>query len=88
MRAPISCERIRKKYPAYTRAVRGRLLKGARTYGDSSFARPSPELIDEMAAEALDISGWGFILWTRLQQLRREVAREEKRLARLRAAVE
>jgi hypothetical protein len=57
-------------WPTFAAAVRERLERGRATYGDASFARPPTELLDELAAEALDLAGWGFILWARLQALR------------------
>lgn len=59
--------------------LRERLRVGAETYGNRSFERPIAELIDEVCAEALDISGWSFLAWVRLQRLRRAVERVEQR---------
>jgi hypothetical protein len=57
-------------WPAFAAAVRARLDAGARQYGDRSFARPPGELVGELEAEALDLAGWGFVLWSRLRTLR------------------
>lgn len=54
--------------------VRARLEVGATTYGDSSFLRPTAELVDELMQEVEDIAGWGLLLWIRLDDLRGRVA--------------
>ena len=55
--------------------LRQRLERGARQYGNASFARPVAELIGEAIEEAEDIVGWSFLAWTRLQRLRDAIAR-------------
>lgn len=57
--------------------VEGRLAVGAEEYGNSAERRPPTELADELAEEALDIAGWGFLLYRRIQRLRRRVAELE-----------
>jgi hypothetical protein len=56
-------------FPAFVDAVRARLEAGRAVYGDRSFDRPTAELIGELQQEALDLAGWGFVLWTRLEAL-------------------
>jgi hypothetical protein len=65
----LSEEAIRRFYPVYMAQVESRLRAGARRYGDTSFARESEDLLAEVRNELLDISGWGFILWCKLQRL-------------------
>lgn len=64
---PMSDEAIR-SFPLFTDAVSKRLDRGRRDYGDSSFTKPMEAVLDELAAECLDLAGWGFILWTRIQK--------------------
>lgn len=61
-------------WPAFANAVRARLDQGQRTYGDASFHRDPAELLGELAQEALDLAGWGFVLWRRVQLLAAEAA--------------
>lgn len=61
----------------FARALHRRLEAGQREYGDDSFARPAEELLGELQQEALDLAGWGFVLWTRLQRLSRRVEEGE-----------
>ena len=49
--------------------MRARLDRGREAYGDASFMRAPEELLGELAAEAMDLAGWGFILWHRIQQV-------------------
>ncbi len=53
--------------------IRARLHKGKEEYGDASFDRPVAELLDEIEQEILDIPGWTFVLWERLERLRKQV---------------
>lgn len=47
-----------------------RLDQGRREYGDASFTREPKELIGELQQEALDLAGWGYILFCRLDAMR------------------
>lgn len=47
-----------------------RIEAGAREYGDESFAKKAASTIEEIQEEVLDIAGWGYILYTRLERLR------------------
>lgn len=58
-----------------------RLEAGAREYGERSFSRAPAELVAELQAEALDLAGWGFILWCRLQRMREALEDLESRPA-------
>lgn len=75
-RAPISMQAIAKDWPRFQSKVRRRLLAGAKKYGDASFKRSRKELKGEMEAEFLDIMGWGFIYWTKLQKLAEQIDRK------------
>ena len=73
---PLSDEAI-SFFPDFVRAVHNRLDRGRQDYGDSSFTRPLPEVLDELAQEALDIAGWGFVAWTRIRKLADTLTRLE-----------
>lgn len=49
--------------------VRARLEKGRVTYVDRSFSAEPETLIEELKQETLDLAGWGFILWHRLDAM-------------------
>ncbi|MEO7032738.1 MAG: hypothetical protein ABI548_02820 [Polyangiaceae bacterium] len=57
-------------FDGFVREVRDRLEAGRAAYGDRSFARPPVELVGELQQEALDLAGWGFVLWCRLEAMR------------------
>lgn len=50
--------------------LRERLKLGQQTYGDKSFARDPGELLAELEQEALDLAGWGYVLWRRVRAAR------------------
>ncbi len=58
---------------AFSARVRKRLEAGRAAYGDKSFERPPGELLEELQCEALDLAGWGFILFERIERLRRRL---------------
>jgi hypothetical protein len=61
-------------FEGFTRAVRSRLDAGRLAYSDASFSAEPAVLVAELQAEALDLAGWGFILWTRLEAMRAALA--------------
>ena len=74
---PLSDAALR-EFPRFVAAVAERLEAGRRTYGDESHTRPLPELLGELRQEALDLAGWGFLVWQRVSALERLVRREPK----------
>ena len=60
-------------WPTFAEAVRKRLEQGRATYHDESFDREPADLLQELAQEALDLAGWGFVLWARVQRLATKV---------------
>lgn len=58
----------------FCRRLAARLEMGAHDYGDRSFQRPPGELLAELQLEALDLAGWGFILWERIERMRERLA--------------
>ncbi len=55
---------------AFVAALVERLDHGAREYGQRSFQREPADLAGELEQEALDIAGWGYILWCRIRALK------------------
>lgn len=49
--------------------VMKRLRKAAKQYGDESYDRPTPALLNEIEQEAQDLVGWPFILHRKMQML-------------------
>ena len=58
------------RLPAFEAAVRTRLDAGRVAYGDKSFSADPKALVDELQQEALDLAGWGYVLWCRLESMR------------------
>lgn len=57
-------------WPAFAHQVAARLAQGRVTYGDRSFEADPAHLLDELQQETLDLAGWGFVLWSRLEAMR------------------
>jgi len=57
--------------------VRYRLLVGAQQYGDGSFLRPPSELLEEISEELMDVVGWSFILWCRVQAMQEKIKEQQ-----------
>ena len=64
---------INTHFNSFVARLRARMITGAATYGDASFARPAPELVDEIQQELEDVCGWSLLLWIRLEQLKPSV---------------
>lgn len=62
------------RYEEFTRETRRRLELGRETYGDRSFSADPCVLLSELAQEALDLAGWGYVLWHRVEALRAALA--------------
>src|SRR5689334_8529527 len=57
-------------WPAFAQRVRARLEAGRAAYGDASFRAAPDTLLGELSQEALDLAGWGFVLWKRIESMR------------------
>ena len=64
---------INTHFNSFVARLRARMITGAATYGDASFARPAPELVDEIQQELEDVCGWSLLLWIRLERLKNAV---------------
>jgi len=61
------------EFDEFVGRVRKRLVAGAAEYGDSSFERPVGEVAGEISEELLDVAGWAWVMWCRVEALRRHV---------------
>ena len=66
----VSQKQIRDHYTQFILDIKARLDKGAREYGDVSFSKDPATLLDEIQAEILDISGWSFVLYRRIEAMK------------------
>lgn len=62
------------RWPEYTAEVFARLEMGKRTYGDDSFERPLERLLVEIQQELMDVCGWSFIMWSRIEAMKERIA--------------
>jgi hypothetical protein len=65
----------------FASCVAKRLDAGRLTYGDRSFSKAPGALLGELQDEALDLAGWGFVLWCRLRNMREALETIEGRAA-------
>lgn len=61
-------------WPEFARRVRDRLDAGRVAYGDRSFSAEPDALLRELQQEALDLAGWGFVLFQRIERMRKASA--------------
>ncbi len=66
------------RYMTFEAQLRIRLRDGFETYGDVSFKTPLMASLSELEKEALDLTGWGYILWCKLQDIKEKVTDFEK----------
>lgn len=59
----------------FMRALDERLGEGARAYGDKSYERSEIELLEELQLECLDLAGWGYVLWEKIERSKERLAR-------------
>ena len=57
----------------YFRELEKRLKAGAEAYGDSSFGKSENSLLKEIQEEILDIAGWSYILWAKIERLKSSI---------------
>lgn len=66
-------------FAIYWRKVTKRLKRGQEDYGDASFVASPVELLEEIQQELEDISGWGYILWRRLERAKARLQQQESK---------
>lgn len=59
-----------KTWTKYFEELDRRLERGAKIYGDESFDKSQKQLLGEIQEEILDIAGWSFILWEKLERMK------------------
>jgi hypothetical protein len=65
----------RKLLEEFFARIRGRMEKGNDSYQDRSFSADLIKLANEVQEEVLDIAGWGFILWRRIENTKDQLTR-------------
>ena len=61
--------KTKEDWEIFSNLVLKRLEKGEEEYGDRSFDQDTMVTLGELRDEALDLAGWGFILFQRIQSL-------------------
>jgi hypothetical protein len=63
----------KKHFKKFVRLLDDKMKKGYKQYGDKSFERSPGYLVGELQQEVIDISGWGMILFARLEELKNKL---------------
>ena len=61
----------RKHWPGFESVIKKRLDKGAIEYGHTSLTRPVDEIVGEIEEELLDVIGWAFMAWIKMERARK-----------------
>lgn len=64
---------IDKLLPQYQDEMTARAHRGKLDYGDRSFSLDPIELCGEVQQECVDISVWAWILWVRLENIKKAI---------------
>ena len=64
----------KKHWPEFETVMKKRLSRGYVEYGDDSFDRPALQLVAEVEEEILDVIGWSFMWWVRMQRVKDKLA--------------
>lgn len=67
------------RWPEFAEIIRKRLELGQQAYGDRSFSRDPAELVAEVQQELLDVCGWAYVLWIRLEAVRQALQMRSRR---------
>jgi len=62
--------KYKKHFKKFVKLLDAKMKKGFLQYGDKSFDREPEDLIGELQQEVIDISGWGMILFHRLEEMK------------------
>ena len=57
----------------FQQKMSNRMEAGFREYGDASFDAEPISLLQEIEEELLDVSNWSFIMWARVQRMKRRL---------------
>ena len=74
MTAPKSEHALDHLWGPFIKHVFSRLENGKLTYGDASLDKSPELLLMEIEQELFDQAGWSFIMWCRLQDVKRKLA--------------
>lgn len=59
-----------KPWTKYFEELEKRIERAAIEYGDKSFDKSTEKLLGEIQEEILDIAGWSYILWEKLERMK------------------
>lgn len=65
---------LRISFAQFADQVQRRLDRGRQRFRNRNFGRKPQRLLSEVEEELLDVMGWGFLAWSRLQAVRDRLA--------------
>jgi len=68
-------------FKKFERELEEKMLAGLEEHGESKHEIIS--LVEELKDEALDIAGWGFLLWRKIDKLQKKVIKSEAEISNL-----
>ena len=58
------------RFPEFAEQVRAKLARGQVIFEDRNFSKNPVDLMHEVQEELVDVMGWSFLVWSRLQAMR------------------
>lgn len=59
-----------REFAQFVLVLHDKLERGEQTYGNASFDRPLPRTLDELLEELVDICGWAWVMFVRIEALK------------------
>lgn len=63
------------KLPAFMDRVHRKMIRGQAEFEDRSFSYDPIRLLNEIQDELVDVCGWSYTLWRRLEDMKDEIGR-------------
>lgn len=57
------------RFPQFAELVRAKLARGQVVFEDRNFSKNAVDLMHEVQEELVDVMGWSFLVWSRLQAM-------------------
>ncbi len=60
-------------WTAFTQELFEKMMKGYKEYTDESFQKDYDDILQELQNEALDLAGWGMVLWIKIEEIKKKI---------------
>jgi hypothetical protein len=72
----------RDEFEKFVALLEKKLDVGAQQYGDASFSKHGVKIIDDVMEELMDVCGWSFVLYVKVNRLKERLANWESHAER------